>query len=96
MYVLVTYDVSGNDTSAASRLRRVAKVCTQYGQRVQYSVFECLLDPAQYEKMKHELKKVINNETDSLRLYNLGKQWQSKVEHIGAHQTYDPSGFLCI
>lgn len=96
MYVLVTYDVSGGDAAAARRLRRVAKVCMQYGQRVQYSVFECLLDPGQYELVKHELVEIIDRESDSLRFYNLGKNGKSRVEHIGAKGTYDPEGFLCI
>ncbi len=96
MYILVTYDVASGDTNSAKRLRRVATICTHYGQRVQYSVFECLVDPGQYEKLKHELTKVIDKKCDSLRLYNLGKQWKNRVEHIGAKNTYDPEGFLCI
>lgn len=96
MYVLVTYDVASGDTDSSRRLRRVAKVCTQYGQRVQYSVFECLVDPGQYEEMKHELSKIIDVKSDSLRFYNLGKQWKSRVEHVGAKSAYDPEGFLCI
>lgn len=96
MYVLVTYDVAGNDTSSARRLRRVAKVCTRYGQRVQMSVFECLLEPAQYESMKHELEKIIDNAKDSLRFYNLGKRWQNRVEHIGVNSSYNPESVLII
>lgn len=96
MYVLVTYDVASGDTDGSRRLRRVAKVCTQYGQRVQYSVFECLVDPRQYEEMKYELSKIIDVKSDSLRFYNLGKQWKSRVEHVGAKSAYDPEGFLCI
>lgn len=96
MYVLVTYDVASSGAGGAARLRRVAKVCTQYGQRVQYSVFECLVDPAQYESMKHELLGLIDKEEDSLRFYNLGKHWKRRVEHLGAKDMYDPEGFLCI
>lgn len=96
MYVLVTYDVASGDSGGARRLRRVAKICTKYGQRVQLSVFECLVEPAQYEQMKHELSNVINAETDSLRFYNLGKRWQSRVEHVGAKTSYDPESTLLI
>lgn len=96
MYVLVTYDVSNCDAVGARRLRRVSKICTRYGQRVQFSVFECLVDPAQYELMKHELSEEIDLNTDSLRFYNLGKHWQSRVEHIGAKASYNPQGSLVI
>ena len=96
MYVLVTYDVSTEDKAGAGRLRRVAKICTRYGQRVQFSVFECLVDPAQYESMKHELRGVIDEESDSLRFYNLGKRWQGRVDHIGAKAPYNPEGTLLV
>lgn len=96
MYVLVTYDVATSDIGGARRLRRVAKVCLQYGQRVQNSVFECSVDPAQFEIMKHELIGRIDREKDSLRFYHLGKGWRSKVEHVGAKSSYDPEGFLCV
>lgn len=96
MYVLVTYDVATSDIGGARRLRRVAKVCLQYGQRVQNSVFECSVDPAQFEMMKHELIGRIDREKDSLRFYHLGKGWRSKVEHVGAKPSYDPEGFLCV
>lgn len=96
MYVLVTYDVASDSPSSARRLRRVAKICTQFGQRVQLSVFECMLDPGKYECLKHELEQVIDKEKDSLRFYNLGNHWQSRVEHIGAKESYDPEGLLLI
>lgn len=96
MYVLVTYDVANGDVGGPRRLRRVAKICTQYGQRVQYSVFECLVDPGQYESMKHELARIIDEGRDSLRFYNLGKNWKNRVEHIGAKDSYDPEDLLCI
>ena len=96
MYVLVTYDVATSDEGGPRRLRRVAKLCCQHGPRVQRSVFECLLDPGQYELLKHELENVIDGRHDSLRFYNLGKRWQSKVEHLGVNDAYDPEGFLCI
>ena len=96
MYVLVTYDVATSDIGGDRRLRRVAKVCMQYGQRVQNSVFECSVEPARFEMMKHELMDRIDPEKDSLRFYHLGKGWRSKVEHIGVKPSYDPEGFLCV
>jgi len=96
MYVLVTYDVVGADVTSARRLRRIAKVCTQYGQRVQLSVFKCLLEPAQYEAMKHELEKVIDVSKDSLRFYILGKNWHNRVEIIGVQNSYDPEDVLIL
>ncbi len=77
-------------------MRRVAKICVKYGQRVQNSVFECSLDPAQFETMKSELMKAADLTRDSLRFYNLGKNWKRKVEHVGAKEAYDPEGFLCV
>ena len=96
MYVLVTYDVAGGDADGARRLRRVAKLCCEYGQRVQYSVFECLLEPAQYERLKADLIGIIDRSKDSLRFYNLGKKWKSRVEYVGADPGYDPEGLLII
>ena len=96
MYVLVTYDVRSSDPGGEKRLRKVAKVCTKYGQRVQYSVFECLVDPAQYLMMKHDLMKIIDKENDSLRFYNLGKNWKNRVEHVGAKGGYDPEGAIIV
>ena len=96
MYVLVTYDVETVGPQGTRRLRRVAKICVKYGQRVQNSVFECSLDPAQFETMKSELIKAADLTHDSLRFYNLGKNWRRKVEHVGAKEAYDPEGFLCV
>ncbi|WP_346675619.1 CRISPR-associated endonuclease Cas2 [Enorma phocaeensis] len=96
MYVLITYDVADTATDGAGRLRRVAKLCTQYGQRVQFSVFECLLEPAQFEQLKHDLLDVIDIERDSIRFYNLGSNWKRRVEHFGAKEGYDPQGFLMV
>lgn len=96
MYVLVTYDVATGDAAGARRLRRVAKLCVQYGQRVQHSVFECLVDPAQYEFLKHELTKLIDVKKDSVLFYNLGKNWKPRVERIGLREAYDPEGLLLI
>ncbi|MCI7746542.1 MAG: CRISPR-associated endonuclease Cas2 [Collinsella sp.] len=96
MYVLITYDVADTTAGGAKRLRRVAKLCTQYGQRVQFSVFECLLEPAQFEQLKHELLDVIDAERDSIRFYNLGGNWKRRVEHFGAKEGYDPQGLLMV
>ena len=96
MYVLVTYDVATNDAGGARRLRRVAKLCMKYGQRVQCSVFECLVDPAQFELLKHELAKTIDERKDSLLFYNLGKNWKPRVERLGSKVVYDPEGLLLI
>lgn len=94
--VLITYDVSVTTDSGKRRLRRVAKQCVNYGQRVQNSVFECLLDPAQFAELKHRLESIIDQETDSVRYYFLGKNWQPRVEHVGAKSGYDPEGILMI
>lgn len=96
MMVLVTYDVKTDTDGGAKRLRRVAKICLDHGQRVQYSVFECLIDPAQWTYMKQQLVSEIDTEEDSLRFYFLGSNWKRKVEHIGAKPGYDPEGTLII
>ncbi|QSZ68074.1 CRISPR-associated endonuclease Cas2 [Methanofollis aquaemaris] len=94
MMVLVTYDVSTESNEGKKRLRRVAKECVNYGQRVQNSVFECLVDPAQFAQLKHSLCGIIDEEKDSLRFYYLGKNWKRRVEHFGAKEGYDPEGLL--
>ena len=96
MHVLITYDVQTIDKAGQKRLRRVAKVCQNWGQRVQASVFECKLDPAQYAKVKAELQNIINTKTDSLRFYNLGKHWHVRVEHIGVNRSTDPDAPLIL
>ena len=96
MMVLVTYDVNTETKEGRRRLRRVARVCTNYGQRVQHSVFECLLDPAQWTQMRNKLMGEIDPELDSLRFYFLGKNWKSRVEHEGAKPSYDPEGPLFV
>ncbi|GAB7024109.1 CRISPR-associated endonuclease Cas2 [Salidesulfovibrio brasiliensis] len=96
MLVLVSYDVSFEDEGGKRRLRRIAKVCESYGQRVQYSVFECVVDPAQWAKLRHKLLDVINPDKDSLRFYYLGKHWQRRVESHGAVETYDPEKDILI
>jgi len=96
MFVLVTYDVKTSDPGGSRRLRRVAKVCRNHGQRVQYSVFECIVDPAQWTTMREQLLAEINEEADSLRFYFLGSNWQHKVEHVGAKKAIDQQGPLII
>lgn len=88
--ILITYDVSTVTGDGKKRLRQVAKVCVNYGQRVQNSVFECNIDPAMYVEIKHQLSEIIDHELDSLRFYRLGKNWQGRVEMIGKNNTYDP------
>jgi len=96
MFVLVTYDVKTSDPGGSRRLRRVAKVCRNHGQRVQYSVFECIVDPAQWTTLREQLLAEINEEADSLRFYFLGSNWQHKVEHVGAKKAIDQQGPLII
>jgi CRISPR-associated protein Cas2 len=86
--VLISYDVSIEE-KGAKRLRRVAKACQNYGQRVQYSVFECVVDPAQWTVLRQRLIDEINPEIDSLRFYFLGSNWKRRVEHVGAKKSID-------
>jgi CRISPR-associated protein Cas2 len=90
MMVVVSYDVSTVEPEGQRRLRRVAKICKNYGQRVQYSVFECSVDPAQLTFLRNQLIKEIDPEQDSLRFYFLGANWKRRVEHIGIKIAYDP------
>ncbi len=96
MLVLVAYDVSVETADGRKRLRHVAKICLDRGQRVQNSVFECLVDPAQWVALRQQLIDEIEPTTDSLRFYFLGKNWQRRVEHVGAKPSYDPEGPLVI
>ncbi|NQT19232.1 MAG: CRISPR-associated endonuclease Cas2 [Planctomycetes bacterium] len=96
MLVLVTYDVSTIKPEGRRRLSRVAKACVNRGQRVQNSVFECLLDPAQWAALRNKLIDEINEEEDSLRFYFLGKNWRRRVEHVGAKPSIDPEGPLIV
>ena len=96
MMVLVAYDVNTETPKGQSRLRRVAKMCENRGQRVQNSVFECLVEPAQWVELKRGLIDVIDPAKDSLRFYYLGKNWQRRVEHAGAKPGYDPEGPLLV
>ena len=96
MLVLVTYDVSTTDAGGARRLRRVAKACRDFGQRVQFSVFEIEVDPAQWTLLKARLESVINPECDSLRYYYLGANWIRRIEHVGAKPAADLQGTLIV
>jgi CRISPR-associated protein Cas2 len=96
MYVLVTYDVSTTTPAGKSRLRRVAKVCSNFGQRVQNSVFEMKVDPAQWVDCRGKLESEIDPALDSLRFYFLGANWERRVEHVGANPGYNIEGPLII
>lgn len=96
MMTLVSYDVSTVDAAGRKRLRKVAKECVNYGQRVQNSVFEVDVDYGTFLKLKDRLMKIIDEEQDSLRFYYLGNNWKRRVEHIGAKETYDPEGSLFL
>ncbi len=94
MLVLITYDVATESPGGQRRLRTVAKICKNYGQRVQKSVFECLVDPAQWATLRQRLIKEIEIKEDSLRFYFLGSNWKPRIEHVGVGDTYDPEGPL--
>jgi CRISPR-associated protein Cas2 len=96
LLVLITYDVSTLTGEGRRRLTKVAKKCVDHGQRVQNSVFECILDSAQFRKLKYELEELIDKETDSLRYYTLGDNYKTKVEHVGAKAAYDMEGPLIL
>lgn len=96
MQVLITYDVKTSSKKGNRRLRQVAKICTNYGQRVQNSVFELNIYPSYLVKIKSQLKKVIDLEEDSIRIYNLGKNWERRVESLGKDETYNPEKDLLI
>ena len=96
MLILVTYDVSVTEGNGAKRLRKVAKACRDFGQRVQYSVFEIEADPAQWTLLKARLEAIIEPAHDSLRYYYLGANWQRRVEHVGAKSATDLNGPLIL
>ena len=96
MMVLITYDVNTEDAAGRKRLRKIAKQCVNYGQRVQNSVFECVLDAAQCRALQHKLRSIMDQEKDSLRFYYLGDRYQTKIEHFGAKPSYEPEGVLMI
>jgi len=96
MMVLITYDVNTENAAGRKRLRQIAKQCVNYGQRVQNSVFECLLDASQCKQLQHKLVSLMDEKTDSLRFYYLGNKYQTKIEHFGAKASYDPEDVLMI
>lgn len=96
MLVLITYDVNTETEAGKKRLRKVAKTCQDYGQRVQNSVFECLIDSARLKILQAKLEKLIDKGKDSLRYYYLGDNWRGRVEHIGAKPSLDLDGTLMI
>lgn len=96
MYVLITYDVATSTDGGNRRLRQVAKACLDYGQRVQNSVFECKLDPAQFAALRARLEKIMDTNHDSLRCYHLGNNWERRVEHIGAKPAFNVDGPLIV
>ena len=96
MLILITYDVDTTTKAGEKRLRRVAKECVNYGQRVQNSVFECLLTEAQLLNLKSILSTIINDTTYSIRIYHLGSNWQNKIETLGKLTSFDPTETLII
>ena len=96
MLVLITYDVNTQTASGRKRLRKVARECVNYGQRVQNSVFECVMDSAKCRQVKDILEKIIDKEKDSIRFYYLGDNYKNKVEHIGAKESYDVEAPLIL
>jgi CRISPR-associated protein Cas2 len=96
MLVVITYDVNTETPAGRKRLRNIAKICVNRGQRVQNSVFECKLDQAQFIEMKSRLTHAIDPKTDSLRFYLLGNNYQERIEHIGARPSYDPEQTMII
>lgn len=96
MMVLITYDVNTEDAAGRRRLRQIAKQCVNYGQRVQNSVFECVVDAAQCKQLQHKLRTIMDEDRDSLRFYYLGSRYETKIEHFGAKPTYEPEGVLMV
>ncbi len=96
MLVLITYDVNTETPLGRKRLRQVAKQCVNYGQRVQNSVFECVLDAAKCREVQHKLEQIIDKDKDSLRFYYLGDNYKNKVLHVGAKESFDIEGTLII
>lgn len=94
MLILITYDVNTQDAAGRKRLGKIAKLCVKYGQRVQNSVFECLLENCDYKMLQHELLKIADLDRDSLRFYKLGDKYSTKIEHFGAKSTYDPQDIM--
>ena len=96
MLLLVTYDVDTQTAEGRRRLRKVAKICVNHGQRVQNSVFECDVDASQALMLKRKIQDTIDPSKDSVRYYNLGNNYRTRIEHVGAKPTYDPEGVLMV
>ncbi len=96
MLVLVTYDVNTETASGKTRLRKVSKVCVKYGQRVQNSVFECVIDAAQFAEIKEELTSLIDPLVDSLRFYRLGNNYKTKIDHVGKEVEFPQDDVLIL
>lgn len=96
MMVLITYDVETETKEGRKRLRKIAKQCVNFGQRVQSSVFECLIEPDKFLVLRNCLEEIMDEKKDSLRYYFLGNNWKRRVEHIGAKPSYDPEGPMII
>ena len=96
MHLLLTYDISTKDKAGQRRLRHAAKIALDYGQRVQNSVFECKVNPAQAVELKAKLLDLLNLEQDSIRFYNLGSEWDRRVEHQGIKPSLNPEGPLIL
>ena len=96
MMVLITYDVNTEDAAGLKRLRQIAKQCVNYGQRVQNSVFECLVDSTQCKMLQHKLCEIMDAEKDSLRFYYLGEKYHTRIEHFGVKPGYDIEGILIL
>lgn len=94
MLVVISYDVNTEDAAGRRRLRRIARLCSSWGQRVQFSVFECLVDNAQWLHLRAALAAEMDPAKDSLRCYLLGNKWRGKIEHLGCKEAYDPEGPL--
>ena len=84
------------DAAGRRRLGKVAKYCVKYGQRVQNSVFECMVDESQFRVMQNDLQKLIDTTSDSIRFYNLGVKYKTKIIHLGIRDTYDPEDILML
>ena len=96
MLVVITYDVNTETAAGRKRLRQIAKQCVNYGQRVQNSVFECLLDAAQCRMLQAKLVSIMDEELDSLRFYYLGNQYEQKIQHFRRNAGYQPEGVLMV
>ena len=96
MLVVITYDVNTETAAGRKRLRQIAKQCVNYGQRVQNSVFECLLDPAQCRMLQAKLLSIMDEELDSLRFYYLGSRYEQKIQNFGRNAGYQPEGVLMV